>query len=74
MSNRIAALALALAASAAFAGTAELRVVVSPHTFQVDTTDDVVLAITNVTPGPGAPLFDGDTFDLHFDLRGGSLA
>lgn len=51
----------------------ELRLSVVPAVLQVNATQDIMLSLTNLTPGPGVALNQGETFDISLDLRGGSI-
>jgi hypothetical protein len=68
------ALRLALAcASLCSASADELRLSIVPNVLQTNTTQDILISLTNVTPGPGVPLSSGESFEIALDLRGGSM-
>jgi hypothetical protein len=64
---------LSLCGVLASANADEIRLSVVPAVLQVGTSQDVLVSLTNVTPGPGVMLNTGETFEISLDLRGGSL-
>jgi hypothetical protein len=64
---------LSLCVALGSANADEIRLSVVPPVLQVGISQDVLVSLTNVTPGPGVTLNSGESFDITLDLRGGSL-
>ncbi|MFN7543603.1 MAG: hypothetical protein ACK5TN_12525 [Acidobacteriota bacterium] len=49
----------------------DLRLSVVPGALQAGATQDIMLSLTNLSPGPGVALNRGEVFEIALELRGG---